>query len=76
MALKHFLLTIPLGSLLTTFFFYYAVPFFNLHLDWHEAFAVLVGINMLVTILAYVLMPPAVPRPRLRRPPAAVFSSR
>lgn len=57
MALKHFLLTIPLGSLLITIFFYYIKPWMNLDLSWQEAFLIITTINIFVTILAYILIP-------------------
>ncbi|MEM3484840.1 MAG: hypothetical protein QXZ28_05355 [Candidatus Methanomethylicaceae archaeon] len=63
-ALRHFLLTIPLGSLLVTLFFYFLIPHLNLELGWHEAFLIITGINIAVTILAYVLIPSEI---KLRR---------
>lgn len=58
MGLRHFLFTIPLGSLLITLFFYFIMPWANYQPDWHEAFAIIVGINLVVTVLAYLLIPP------------------
>lgn len=57
MALKHFLFTIPLGSLLTTLAVTYLLPSINYDLAWHELYILIVSINVVVTILAYVLMP-------------------
>lgn len=64
MGLRHFLFTIPLGSLLITVFFYYVKPWLNLDLSWQEAFLIITGINVIVTVLAYVLIPSEI---KLRR---------
>ncbi|MEN3056141.1 MAG: hypothetical protein ABC527_06100 [Candidatus Methanosuratincola petrocarbonis] len=66
MALRHFLLTIPLGSLLTTVIVMYLLPAVRQDdIAWHELYLVIVAVNLAVTVLAYLLMPGL---PALRRP--------
>ncbi|MCX8203515.1 MAG: hypothetical protein N3H32_04275, partial [Nitrososphaeria archaeon] len=64
--LRHFLLTIPLGSLLTTVIVMYLLPMIRQgNVQWHELYLIVVAVNIAVTVLAYVLMPGL---PALRRP--------
>jgi|YelNatPaOPRAMG01_1025707.scaffolds.fasta_scaffold106708_4 hypothetical protein len=58
MGLRHFLLTIPLGSLIITGLVMYVIPAMNLRLNWYELYVLICGVNIAVTVLAYVLMPP------------------
>jgi len=56
MALRHFLLTVPLSSLLLTVFFYYVVPTMGLHLEWHEMLVIIAAVNAAVTVLAILVI--------------------
>lgn len=65
MGFRHFLLTIPLGSLVITLLVMYLLPAIRQDgLAWHELYLVIVAVNVAVTVLAYVLMPSL---PSLRR---------
>lgn len=57
MALKHFLVTIPLSSLVLTFFFYYTVPVMGVTLQWYEMLAIISVVNIIVTVIAILLVP-------------------
>jgi len=65
MGLRHLLLTIPLGSLITTLLVMYLLPAIRQNnIEWHELYLIIVAVNVAVTVLAYVLMPSF---PSLRR---------
>lgn len=55
--LRHFLLTIPLGALVTTILFLYLIPLLQRNVQWYELYLMVVAVNVAVAILAYVLMP-------------------
>jgi hypothetical protein len=57
MGLRHFLLTIPLGSLASTLLFMYLLPALQRDVQWYELYIMVVAVNVAVTVLAYVLMP-------------------
>jgi hypothetical protein len=51
------LLTIPLGSLVTTVLFLYLIPLLQRDVQWYELYLMVVAVNVVVAVLAYVLMP-------------------
>lgn len=54
MTLRHFLLTIPLGSLITTLVVLYLLPAVRQNnIAWYELYILIVAINAAVTVLAY-----------------------
>jgi hypothetical protein len=57
MALKHFLLTVPLSSVTLTAIFYWLVPLAGLQLNWYETLTVITCTNIAVTFLAVLLIP-------------------
>jgi len=57
MGLRHFLLTVPLGSLVITLLVMYLLPAIQRDVQWYELYIMVVAVNAAVTVLAYVLMP-------------------
>jgi len=57
MALRHFLLTVPLGSFILTILVYFILPVTNLTFHWYELFALITAVNATVTVIAILLIP-------------------
>lgn len=58
MGLRHFLLTIPLGSLLITIIVMYLLPWLKMDVKWYELYLIVIAVNVAVTLLAYLIIPP------------------
>jgi hypothetical protein len=56
MGLRHFLLTIPLSSVILTVLFFYMVPAFSIQLRWEQMLAMITAVNITVTVLAVLLI--------------------
>jgi hypothetical protein len=56
MALRHFLVTIPLNTVLLTLFFYYIVPLLGLTFELYQMLTIILGVNMATTIIALLLV--------------------
>ncbi|MEN3026049.1 MAG: hypothetical protein ABC585_05730 [Candidatus Methanosuratincola petrocarbonis] len=67
MGLRHFLVTIPLGSLVLTVLILYVMPMTDLRPQWYELYLIIAAVNLAVTLLAYLLIPDG---PGVRRPSA------
>ncbi len=56
MALKHFLVTVPLNTVLLTLFFYYAVPSFGLTFELYQMLTAVLAVNSATTVIALLLV--------------------
>jgi hypothetical protein len=56
MALKHFLVTVPLNTVALTLFFYYIVPAFGLTFELYQMLTAILAVNFATTVIALLLV--------------------